>query len=440
MKTKEFLDEVSKQIKYKPANKLITEELEAHIEDIKNDNLCKGYSEKEAEEKAVEQMGDAIQIGRRLNKIHRPQLDWKLVILISILIGFGILNSNLQPGYYLVGTTHIGTKIGILIGALLGIGIYFLDYRKIKKQSNFIYLIATTFVIIPKVYLMLTLAEMNTRLWNIAIPLYIIAFAGYIANYNKNKDFIKILALSITSFILLLIVSESITNAGIMVLAYIGIATAKIVKENKKFAKKLAILYLGTFIITTLLTTIMINIPYLLSFNSELHYQEYGYIMDAKTNEVLQNVKWVGEAETPQITENRILNSNSSQFTFIYLLGKIGVLPCLLLILAIILTSIKLVKSSKDIDEAYGKYLIIGLSTLYMIQSIVNILMNVNIGIRTDVNLPFVSNGTIYVLINILSFAIILSVYRRKNINFEELGDEQTNENKSDFNIIKSLY
>ena len=142
--------------------------------------------------------------------------------------------------------------------------------------------------------------------------------------------------------------------------------------------------------------------------------------MEMKTKEVLQNVKWIGEAETPQITENRLLNSNISQFTFIYLLGKIGVLPCLILMLVIVLTSIKLIKSSKNIEEEYGKYLIIGLSILYVIQSIVNVLMNVNIGIKTDVNLPFVSNGTIYVLINILSFSIILSVYRRKNINFEE--------------------
>ena len=210
MKPKEFLEEVSKQIKYKPANKPITEELEAHIEDIKNDNLCKGYTEKEAEEKAVEQMGDAKQIGKRLNKIYSPKLDWKLLILASILIGFGIMNSNLQPEIYLAGTTHISINIGILIGLLLGIGIYFWDYRKIKKHSNLIYLMATVLVIVPKLYLVFTVNCINTRLWNIAIPLYIIALAGYVANYNQKKDLTKILSLSITSFILLLIVSESI--------------------------------------------------------------------------------------------------------------------------------------------------------------------------------------------------------------------------------------
>lgn len=73
LNTKEFLNDVCKEIKYKPASRPISEELEGHIQDAKEDYLCKGYSENEAEEKAVEQMGDAKQIGRKLNKIHKPK-------------------------------------------------------------------------------------------------------------------------------------------------------------------------------------------------------------------------------------------------------------------------------------------------------------------------------------------------------------------------------
>lgn len=93
LNTKEFLNDVCKEIKYEPANKLIAEELEGHIEDIKSEYLCKGASEQEAEEKAVEQMGDARKIGKKLNKMYGPQLDWKLLALISILMFFGILSA-----------------------------------------------------------------------------------------------------------------------------------------------------------------------------------------------------------------------------------------------------------------------------------------------------------------------------------------------------------
>ena len=48
MKTKDFLDTVCNEVKYKPANKMISEELAGHIEDLKNDNLCKWYTDEQA--------------------------------------------------------------------------------------------------------------------------------------------------------------------------------------------------------------------------------------------------------------------------------------------------------------------------------------------------------------------------------------------------------
>ena len=77
-------------------------------------------------------------------------------------------------------------------------------------------------------------------------------------------------------------------------------------------------------------------------------------------------------------------------------------------------------QSEFSIKPIYGKYLIIGLGTTYIMQSVIHILMNLKLWIRSDVNLPFVAEGSLYLLINCFTFAIILSVYRRKDINFEE--------------------
>ena len=90
MNIKNFLNKVSEEIKYKPIRNGITEELESHINELKQDYISNGINEKEAEEKAVRQMGDAEEIGKQLNKIHKPRLDWKLILLILILMGFGL--------------------------------------------------------------------------------------------------------------------------------------------------------------------------------------------------------------------------------------------------------------------------------------------------------------------------------------------------------------
>ena len=86
MDIKSFLTTVCNEIKYKPIRENISEELKGHIEEAKEEFISKGFEPQEAEEKAVEGMGEAEDIGKKLNKVHKPKLDWKLLILVIILI------------------------------------------------------------------------------------------------------------------------------------------------------------------------------------------------------------------------------------------------------------------------------------------------------------------------------------------------------------------
>ena len=88
LQIKEFLDSVCEQIKYKPIRKNISEELQNHIEESKENYIKEGLEEQVAEEKAIKQMGEAQEIGKKLNKIHRPKLDWKLLLILMILLCF----------------------------------------------------------------------------------------------------------------------------------------------------------------------------------------------------------------------------------------------------------------------------------------------------------------------------------------------------------------
>ena len=194
MDIKKFLNIVCQEIKYEPAKDGIAEELKLHIQEIKEDYMNNGMQEQEAEEKAVSQMGVAKDIGKSLNKIHRPKLDWKLLILIVLLMGFGIVVSILkQPT---MNDNYIGsTIIYMAIGVLLGISIYFFDYKKLKKYSNVIYLIASFIMIFPMItnYRLIN-GLLYIRIFNItifpptiAVPLYLMAFIGFITNYDRNR-------------------------------------------------------------------------------------------------------------------------------------------------------------------------------------------------------------------------------------------------------------
>ena len=439
MDIKSFLNKVCEEIKYKPVRKGISEELKSHIQEIKEEYINNGIQEHEAEERAVSQMGVAEEIGRKLNKIHKPKLDWKLLLLIVILMGFGVFVAILkQPS---MNDNYIGsTIIYMLIGTVLSIGVYFFDYKLLKKYSTTIYIIASILMIFPILQFGLMIRGVYyIRLFGInifpptvAVPLYLISFIGFISNYNKdnnfkiiifnreihiNKDIIKIVICSVISLILMEFI-PSITNAIILGIAYLIIVTIKIIQNKKSCIKKLIILYGIPILIGLIL--ILIGNPYRLerivsSFNPEIDSKGSGYI-GMLQKEILQNAKIVREADTYAVSSDESIINVESNYTFIFLLGKTGILVAGLLICTIILTSIKLIINAKNIKEQYGKLLIIGLSSLYILQSFATILMNINMGVQTNVNLPFVTYGGVHFIISILTIAIIFSVYRRKDI------------------------
>ena len=56
----------------------------------------------EAEKNAVTDMGDPVEVGISLDRIHKPKVAWKLLVIVGILSLFGILLQQSilsQPGY-----------------------------------------------------------------------------------------------------------------------------------------------------------------------------------------------------------------------------------------------------------------------------------------------------------------------------------------------------
>ncbi len=81
----EYLLAVTEQIRYKGAKEIVKKELSQHIEDQKNHYIKYGLNVKEAEQKAIEQMGDPIAVGSEMDRIHRPQTDLRTFYFICLL-------------------------------------------------------------------------------------------------------------------------------------------------------------------------------------------------------------------------------------------------------------------------------------------------------------------------------------------------------------------
>ena len=449
MDIKDFLNAVCKQIKCEYVKQPISQELEQHIQDLKESYIDKGMNEVDAEEIAIKQMGEPEEIGKRLNKVHKPKLDWKLLILILILVIYGIFIAICKQNS---SNSILRDKIfHIVLGIIIGLVIYFYDYRKIKRFSNIIYIIAVLIILLPAFnifgatinglkYFYIPGLTLNSAV--VTLPLFIVSFVGFITNYDQNnkmyvnikvlekkliinKDLIKILTFSIFSLMLLMEI-PSIASVIILGISYLVITTLYVIKTNKN-SKKILIKIYGTLAIFMILFISAIGVNsfrinrIVAAFKPELDPNGSGYI-GMLQKEVMQNAKMIGESDTEIMSRQDDIISTESNFTFIYLIGKTGILISSILVITIILTSIKLLINSRFIKDFYGKYIIIGLSILYILQSIMSILMNINLGVQLNIDLPFVSTGGVYFIINAVSIALILSIYRRKNINMN-IGD-----------------
>ena len=76
MKSQEYLDIVTKQVRYIFDREYIEAELKEHLEDSIQDLMEEGLSRDEAEEQAILQMGDPVETGKLLNKEHHPLIGY----------------------------------------------------------------------------------------------------------------------------------------------------------------------------------------------------------------------------------------------------------------------------------------------------------------------------------------------------------------------------
>ena len=154
MDKKKYIQTVTEQIRCKRALPLVTKELEGHIEDQKSDYMKAGMNAEEAEEAAVLEMGDPVEVGVEMDCIHRPKMAWKMIGLIAILNLAGIVlmylirtsilaDAGNNPGDVEWIASGIGGNINYLksvmwtiIGLACMIGICYFDYSRIGKYGK----------------------------------------------------------------------------------------------------------------------------------------------------------------------------------------------------------------------------------------------------------------------------------------------------------------
>lgn len=129
----EYIKTLLEQVRCKKAHTLIEDEIGGHIEEQAEANIADGMSKEEAVRAAVKDMGDAVEAGIALDRVHRPEMAWDMVILMAVISIAGII-VNILVGNDMYDSGRFAMYTAVGFAAMLAV--YRIDYSFMAKHAK----------------------------------------------------------------------------------------------------------------------------------------------------------------------------------------------------------------------------------------------------------------------------------------------------------------
>lgn len=437
MDSSEYIETVVGQIRCKRARAAVSKELSDHIEDQTEDYLHQGMSEEEAKSEAVRQMGDAVEVGTELDRLHRPRMDKYTLIMIAVLsMAAFLLQSVVIRAIRGSGTATAlrGRMVlpQILVGIALMIVILYVDYTILGKHPLIPWIILLVAAIAyggsgwkPIVYIHMIGGRTARWIMYLLIGCFLPAFVGVIYHF-RTKGWkglaISVLLLFAQTWVYMqstgqLSVSLIAGFAGLLLISYAlwkgwygkgslwalwGLWGTVIGAIGLKIASVLKTLFIDGYV--------GYEVRRIEAFlNTKNDPQGWGYI-PFYMRKNLENIELLGRSS--HFEEMPIESANS----FFVILVKWGIIPGILiafLLLALFFFMAKGVAKQKNVlGSLLGMACVLGLA----IPTVGHILSCLSLIPYTDVFIPFLYQGWVANLASYTLLGLYLSVYRYKDV------------------------
>ncbi|MDG5472015.1 FtsW/RodA/SpoVE family cell cycle protein [Jeotgalibacillus sp. ET6] len=414
----QFLKEVIHHIKSKEVKAFVKAELDQHLRKTSQTWMAKGLSENEAEDKAIGGMGSPGKLGREMNHLHRPRVDWVLLCLLgaALVLGFLPIFSLGTEGFMDMGHFLLYRVIFVILGILTAIGLMVMDYRKLMKKGWMFYIFGN--------FLLFMIGTFPNRIVNgqflievgpltiealMALPFLLIAWAAFFHHQSMRLWQLGILSIIPIYFFLQIpnLHSLFLYTAMVFMMAWFS-------PMVKKKVMWISIVPLGAVVIGMFAFWFTAD-DYQLSrimgyLNPEAYAEEEGYLY-LHLQQLLSQAGWFGAEGSKEF-----LNAAHTDFVFVSLTYYFGYAFAIALLLILSFIAIRMIVISRQLKDTFGRLLLTGSMTLYAVQLIYNVGMVLGFLPLTSFALPFISYGLMPTLFNALLIGVVLSVYRRKHL------------------------
>jgi len=458
-----FLEDVAEQIQYKPVRDEIKSELAAHIEDRKAEYAGQGLEYDKAWEKALEDMGDAVEIGVRLNEAHRLQRNQTVVALVMALASIGIIGNirlmlveNLGIWfsglfYFLCGITIFAImyyngyqrlvknikKINIIILAVLGVylGLFFVQRQLYSvfsfRLTSMSIVFALELLSIPAV---LGMAYLNRNkryrpfLLVTALTAAIVSIAAWLTgSYTLVSHLVLIIA--VYAALLYMIVKGMLagkpgrqvgwwilslgTVAAVFVLSFPG--NWKYELEQCFYPEKIVSDYwddaYNSILIKDLLGKAVPVGTVPLSREERMGYYTDAWYFD-DLDEFHYEYKMQFKDENNIMLEDILPQHYQNNYRITYWILKYGWLPAVVLLGIILAAYGMLVRMVSKVKNKMGKILAFSCVLTLILQTVFYFMGNMGYQFGWFCNFPFISEGFCSIITNMILVGLACSAYR----------------------------
>lgn len=436
MELSEYLDTVSEQIRCKRARTMVREELKNHVQEQAEAYEADGMMAPEAMREAVRQMGDPIETGTALNRIHRPQLEWKFLILVLLLSALGLAlqymtcYTGLFGGFSSDLADYFWKRQCFFTVAGLGVlaAVYIVDYTILGRYPLLlwfgyfavIFIIANTHTVIMG----------KVRIYNY-LTLFLPLYAGVLYRF-RSKGYGAVAVCYLLSFmpffvgLKTILVHGSLELAGVCFLLLL-IAVCKGIFHVRKTRTIAALIALP--LITSLLLYWkgadlgllhhyqLARIQYVFSPDM-LDYNSNGGIIPYLWESV-SGFRMFGSSAAPVPKAMKSLNCD---YVVFFVFAKYGIAAGTAMLSILAVTAVKAFSISRRQKNRLGFLVGTACSVVLTIQMMVYAAANFGVPLVEPMTIPFLSYGGQSTLVNYILLGLILSVHRNKDIVSERHG------------------
>lgn len=408
----DYCRQVAEQIRWKRVCPAVVQELEQHLLDQQDAYRDQGYGEEEAARMAVEQMGNARQVGQALGRVHRPQTPWfPLIATVGLLLLGALLQTTLaqQPM----------PLISYAVAAVLFAIGYFCNISWLGKHAMEIYLGVLAFSTVMLIgsepvagAAVFQLSPMQLQLCYLALVFPVVYGLFLYGMKGLGTRGMVFGALGYFPFALILMVIP--TMSGLLIYTFAAWAMLAVTMRKNWFSvpghHRIRNIFVPVIFPAFALTGAFLSMEgtrLQIFLNPWQDSVDTGRVYCLLRDAVAQAALW-GEGRA----ELSVIPALSENYVLLYGIQKFGLGAFAVLMLLILGVGVFCIVRGMQQRTMLGTLLVLAAALTFVLQAFAYAYANLGYGLWDALSFPFLSRGNTALLLDSLLLGCMLSVLR----------------------------